>query len=69
MLLGRWKKDEEKARAKERFFSHRDAFGQWDPKNQPRLWNLFNGRKNQEKTLEFSRLAIGLKWMSGSMQN
>ncbi|HZP59928.1 MAG TPA: sulfate adenylyltransferase subunit CysD, partial [Opitutaceae bacterium] len=32
--------------AKERFFSHRDEFGQWDPKNQrPELWNLFNGRK------------------------
>ena len=39
-------RDEEKARAKERFFSHRDEFGQWDPKNQrPELWNLFNGRK------------------------
>ncbi|MCH8476031.1 MAG: sulfate adenylyltransferase subunit CysD [Opitutales bacterium] len=41
------RRDEEKARAKERFFSHRDEFGQWDPKNQrPELWNLFNGRKN-----------------------
>ena len=38
-------RDEEKARAKERFFSHRDEFGQWDPKNQrPELWNLFNGK-------------------------
>ena len=46
--LGGGRRDEEKARAKERFFSHRDAFGQWDPKNQrPELWNLFNGRKNQ----------------------
>ena len=45
--LGGGRRDEEKARAKERFFSHRDAFGQWDPKNQrPELWNLFNGRKN-----------------------
>ena len=44
--LGGGRRDEEKARAKERFFSHRDAFGQWDPKNQrPELWNLFNGRK------------------------
>lgn len=43
--LGGGRRDEEKARAKERFFSHRDAFGQWDPKNQrPELWNLFNGR-------------------------
>ncbi len=45
--IGGARRDEEKARAKERFFSHRDAFGQWDPKNQrPELWNLFNGRKN-----------------------
>ncbi len=44
--LGGGRRDEEKARAKERFFSHRDGFGQWDPKNQrPELWNLFNGRK------------------------
>ena len=45
--LGGGRRDEEKARAKERFFSHRDAFGQWDPKNQrPELWNLFNGKKH-----------------------
>lgn len=45
--LGGGRRDEEKARAKERFFSHRDRFGQWDPKNQrPELWNIFNGRKN-----------------------
>jgi sulfate adenylyltransferase subunit 2 len=45
-LMGGGRRDEEKARAKERFFSHRDAFGQWDPKNQrPELWNLFNGAK------------------------
>jgi sulfate adenylyltransferase subunit 2 len=44
--LGGARRDEEKARAKERFFSHRDEFGQWDPKNQrPELWYLFNGRK------------------------
>ncbi len=44
--LGGGRRDEEKARAKERIFSHRDAFGQWDPKNQrPELWNLYNGRK------------------------
>lgn len=41
--IGGARRDEEKARAKERFFSHRDDFGQWDPKNQrPELWNLFN---------------------------
>ncbi len=46
-LIGGARRDEEKARAKERFFSHRDEFGQWDPKNQrPELWNLFNGRKH-----------------------
>ena len=45
--MGGARRDEEKARAKERFFSHRDEFGQWDPKNQrPELWNLFNGKKN-----------------------
>ncbi len=44
--IGGGRRDEEKARAKERFFSHRDEFGQWDPKNQrPELWNIFNGRK------------------------
>lgn len=45
--IGGARRDEEKARAKERFFSHRDEFGQWDPKNQrPELWNLFNGMKH-----------------------
>lgn len=44
--FGGARRDEEKARAKERFFSHRDEFGQWDPKNQrAELWNLFNGKK------------------------
>ena len=46
-LVGGARRDEEKARAKERFFSFRDAFGQWDPKNQrPEIWNLFNARLN-----------------------
>lgn len=46
--IGGARRDEEKARAKERFFSHRDEFGQWDPKNQrPELWNLYNGKKHQ----------------------
>ncbi|MCK9638293.1 MAG: sulfate adenylyltransferase subunit CysD [Prolixibacteraceae bacterium] len=45
--LGGGRRDEEKARAKERFFSHRDEFGQWDPKNQrPELWNILNGKKH-----------------------
>lgn len=44
-LFGGARRDEEKARAKERIFSFRDSFGQWDPKNQrPELWNLYNGR-------------------------
>ena len=46
--VGGARRDEEKARAKERFFSHRDDFSQWDPKNQrPELWNLFNGMHAQ----------------------
>ncbi len=45
--IGGARRDEEKARAKERIFSFRDAFGQWDPKNQrPELWNLYNARTN-----------------------
>ncbi len=45
--MGGARRDEEKARAKERFFSHRDEFGQWDPKNQrPELWNLFNAKQH-----------------------
>jgi len=45
--IGGARRDEEKARAKERFFSYRDAFGQWDPKNQrPEIWNLYNARLN-----------------------
>lgn len=48
--MGGARRDEEKARAKERFFSHRDEFGQWDPKNQrPELWNLYNGRKQPKE--------------------
>ncbi len=46
--IGGARRDEEKARAKERFFSHRNVHSQWDPKNQrPELWNLYNGRKNK----------------------
>ena len=45
--LGGARRDEEKARAKERVFSHRDVFGQWDPKNQrPELWHTYNGLKS-----------------------
>ncbi len=44
-VMGGARRDEEKARAKERFFSFRDEFGQWDPKNQrPEIWSIYNGR-------------------------
>ncbi len=47
-VFGGGRRDEEKARAKERVFSFRDDFGQWDPKNQrPELWSLYNGRHKQ----------------------
>ena len=47
-VFGGARRDEEKARAKERVYSFRDDFGQWDPKNQrPELWNLYNGRHHQ----------------------
>jgi sulfate adenylyltransferase subunit 2 len=47
-VFGGGRRDEEKARAKERIFSFRDAFGQWDPKNQrPELWNIYNGRHHK----------------------
>ncbi|MDC3337443.1 sulfate adenylyltransferase subunit CysD [Flavobacteriales bacterium] len=58
--MGGARRDEEKARAKERFFSHRDEFGQWDPKNQrPELWNIFNGKK---KTGEHFRVFPISNW-------
>jgi sulfate adenylyltransferase subunit 2 len=45
-LFGGGRRDEEKARAKERFFSHRNDFGEWDPRNQrPELWSIYNGKK------------------------
>jgi len=50
--IGGARRDEEKSRAKERFFSVRDAFGQWDPKNQrPELWNLYNGRVGPQESI------------------
>lgn len=51
-LMGGARRDEEKARAKERVFSFRDEFGQWDPKNQrPELWNLYNSRLNHGESI------------------
>lgn len=59
--IGGARRDEEKARAKERIFSVRDEFGQWDPKMQrPELWNIYNGKINKEKILECFLLVIGL---------
>jgi sulfate adenylyltransferase subunit 2 len=50
-LIGGARRDEEKARAKERVFSFRDEWGQWDPKNQrPELWNLYNARVHRDAT-------------------
>ncbi len=50
--IGGARRDEEKARAKERFFSHRNAFGQWEPRNQrPEVWSLYNGRKRHGEHL------------------
>lgn len=50
--LGGGRRDEEKARAKERFFSHRNEFGQWDPKNQrPELWSLYNARSHKGENI------------------
>ena len=50
--FGGARRDEEKSRAKERVFSFRDSFGQWDPKNQrPEVWNLFNGRVNPRESI------------------
>jgi sulfate adenylyltransferase subunit 2 len=50
--FGGARRDEEKSRAKERIFSFRDAYGQWDPKNQrPELWNIYNGRIDKGETI------------------
>jgi sulfate adenylyltransferase subunit 2 len=52
VAFGGARRDEEKSRAKERVYSFRDSFGQWDPKNQrPELWNLFNSRINKGETI------------------
>lgn len=52
LLFGGARRDEEKARAKERVFSFRDEFGQWDPKNQrPEPWNIYNARKRRGENL------------------
>ncbi|KRE62160.1 sulfate adenylyltransferase subunit CysD [Nostocoides sp. Soil756] len=56
--FGGGRRDEEKARAKERVYSHRDEFGQWDPKNQrPELWSLYNGRLHEGEHLRIFPLS------------
>jgi sulfate adenylyltransferase subunit 2 len=56
--IGGARRDEEKSRAKERFFSFRDEFGQWDPKNQrPELWNLYNGRVGPKESIRIFPLS------------
>ena len=66
--IGGARRDEEKARAKERFFSHRDEFGQWNPKNQrPELWNIFNGERTWANTSVCSLSPTGPRWMYGSI--
>ena len=60
-LIGGARRDEEKARAKERVFSHRDAFGQWDPRRQrPELWDLYNGRHRADLHLAKDRRERGV---------
>jgi sulfate adenylyltransferase subunit 2 len=57
-VFGGGRRDEERARAKERIYSHRDEFGQWDPKNQrPELWNLYNARHRRGEHLRIFPLS------------
>ena len=57
-VFGGGRRDEERARAKERIYSHRDEFGQWDPKNQrPELWNLYNSRHRRGEHLRIFPLS------------
>ena len=66
-VFGGARRDEEKARAKERVFSFRDEFGQWDPKNQrPELWNIYNTRIRAASTSGCSRCRTGPSWTSGT---
>ena len=71
--MGGARRDEEKARAKERFFSHRDEFGQWDPKNQrPELWMILNGKKNVGEHFRIFPLSNWTEmdvWMYIQMEN
>ena len=65
--MGGARRDEEKARAKERFFSHRDEFGQWDPKIKDQNCGIYlMEEKTMENTLEFFQFLTGQKWMCGN---
>ena len=65
--MGGARRDEEKARAKERFFSHRDEFGQWDPKTKDLSYGIYlTEEKTMENTLEFFQFQTGQKWMFGN---
>jgi sulfate adenylyltransferase subunit 2 len=64
--FGGARRDEEKSRAKERVYSFRNEFHQWDPKNQrPELWNLYNARINKGESIRVSRSPTGPSWTSG----
>lgn len=66
-VFGGARRDEEKSRAKERIFSFRDKFNQWDPKNQrPELWNIYNGRINPGESVRIFLCPIGRNWISGN---
>lgn len=66
--MGGGRRDEEKARAKERFFSHRDEFGQWDPKTKDLSFGTFSMVKSiWVSTSEFSQFLIGRRWMYGNI--
>ena len=68
--MGGARRDEEKARAKERFFSHRDEFGQWDPKNQRPEFGIFlMVVKIMASTLEYFLFQTGQRWTFGNILN
>ena len=68
--MGGARRDEEKARAKERFFSHRDEFGQWDPKTSVQSCGTFSmGEKIMVNTFECFLFLTGQKWMYGNILN
>lgn len=66
--FGGARRDEEKSRAKERIFSFRDKFHQWDPKNQrPELWDIYNARVHKARASVYFRYRTGRSWISGNI--